>query len=99
MLSRFSSLLPSTNSLFQAKHAQGHHTFGVDGETGKVVDMKDYGVWEPEAVKLQSIKTAIEAACLLLRVDEICAAKGGSKGGAQQAPEQQEEIQQEGPEQ
>lgn len=33
--------------------------------------MKEYGVWEPAAIKLQSIKTAIESACLLLRVDDI----------------------------
>jgi T-complex protein 1 subunit gamma len=46
------------------------------------VDMKEYGVWEPMAVKMQSIKTAVESACLLLRVDDICAAKkGGSSGG------------------
>ena len=37
--------------------------------------MNDYGVWEPMAVKLQSVKTAVESACLLLRVDDICAAK------------------------
>ena len=55
----------------RAKHAAGHHTFGIDGELGKVVDMNDYGVWEPEAVKLQLLKTAIESACLLLRVDDI----------------------------
>ncbi|KAI5289538.1 T-complex protein 1 subunit gamma [Ascosphaera aggregata] len=59
----------------RAKHVDGHHSFGVDGDTGAIVDMKDYGVWEPEAVKLQSIKTAIESACLLLRVDDICSAK------------------------
>jgi len=51
-----------------------------------VVDMKEYGVWEPEAVKLQSIKTAVESACMLLRVDDICSAKsakqaGGNMGG------------------
>jgi T-complex protein 1 subunit gamma len=44
----------------RAKHVEGGSTWGVDGETGALVDMKDYGVWEPEAVKLQSIKTAIE---------------------------------------
>ncbi|RPB22525.1 T-complex protein 1 [Terfezia boudieri ATCC MYA-4762] len=65
-------------SQLRAKHAEGHHTWGIDGDTGKLVDMKEYGVWEPEAVKLQSIKTAIESACLLLRVDEICAAKSSS---------------------
>lgn len=44
----------------QAKHAAGLHQFGVDGETGKVVDMKDYGLYESAAVKVQTIKTAIE---------------------------------------
>lgn len=47
--------------LFQAKHATANNTsWGVDGETGKVVDMKDYGIWEPFAVKVQTYKTAIE---------------------------------------
>ncbi|EEB08414.1 chaperonin-containing T-complex gamma subunit Cct3 [Schizosaccharomyces japonicus yFS275] len=55
----------------RARHAEGKHTVGVDGETGKVVDMQEYGVWEPQAIKMQSIKTAIESACLLLRVDDI----------------------------
>lgn len=44
----------------RAKHAEGESTWGIDGVTGKLVDMKTYGVWEPEAVKSQSIKTAIE---------------------------------------
>lgn len=47
--------------LVQAKHATANNTsWGVDGETGKVVDMKDYGIWEPFAVKVQTYKTAIE---------------------------------------
>ncbi|MCJ1301221.1 T-complex protein 1 subunit gamma [Hypocenomyce scalaris] len=70
----------------RARHAEGGSTWGIDGDKGTLVDMKEYGVWEPEAVKLQSIKTAIEAACLLLRVDDICSAKsakqaGGNMGG------------------
>lgn len=58
-------------SQLRAKHASGEHTFGIDGEAGKVVNMTDYGIWEPEVIKQQSIKTAIESACLLLRVDDI----------------------------
>jgi len=42
--------------------------------------MKQYGVWEPKAVKVQSLKTAIEASCMLLRVDDILS--GLSKKGA-----------------
>lgn len=44
----------------RAKHAEGQSTWGIDGDKGTLVDMKEYGVWEPEAVKLQSIKTAVE---------------------------------------
>ncbi|EON69554.1 T-complex protein 1 subunit gamma [Coniosporium apollinis CBS 100218] len=66
----------------RAKHAeQGGESWGVDGEAGKVVDMKEYGVWEPMAVKEQSVKTAVESACLLLRVDDIVAAKAAKQAG------------------
>jgi len=65
----------------RAKHAEGKSTFGVDGDTGAVVDMKEYRVWEPQAVKMQSIKTAVESACLLLRVDDICGAKSAKQVG------------------
>lgn len=33
--------------------------------------MKELGVWEPLAVKQQTAKTAVEAATLLLRIDDI----------------------------
>lgn len=67
----------------RAKHSEkGGSSWGIDGDTGALVDMKEYGVWEPEAVKLQSIKTAIESACLLLRVDDICSAKSAKQAGA-----------------
>ena len=58
-------------SQLRAKHAQGNFTTGIDGNTGKIVDMVEYGIWEPEVIKQQSCKTAIESACLLLRVDDI----------------------------
>lgn len=46
---------------FQAKHTQeGSQTWGVNGETGALVDMKELGIWEPLAVKLQTYKTAVE---------------------------------------
>lgn len=69
----------------RAKHAEGGSSWGVNGDTGDVVDMKEYGVWEPEAVKSQSIKTAVESACLLLRVDDICSAKSAKQGGGNMA--------------
>lgn len=67
----------------RAKHAEGvdgsGSSWGIDGDNGKVVDMKEYGVWEPLAVKAQSVKTAVESACLLLRVDDIVAAKAAKQ--------------------
>ncbi|KAK3117045.1 T-complex protein 1 subunit gamma [Teratosphaeriaceae sp. CCFEE 6253] len=68
----------------RAKHAEvssGVCSWGIDGEAGKVVDMKTLGVWEPQAIKLQSVKTAVESACLLLRVDDIVGAKSGRGAG------------------
>ncbi|QIW97635.1 hypothetical protein AMS68_003153 [Peltaster fructicola] len=62
------------------KDAKSSGTWGIDGDAGKVVDMKDFGIWEPQAVKLQSIKTAVESACLLLRVDDIVGAKSAKTG-------------------
>ncbi|KAF1809789.1 putative t-complex protein 1 gamma subunit [Eremomyces bilateralis CBS 781.70] len=63
----------------RAKHAEGGSSWGVDGDKGIIADMKEYGVWEPQAVKMQSIKTAVESACLLLRVDDIVAAKSAKQ--------------------
>lgn len=47
----------------QAKHASGNEgceRWGVDGNTGVLVDMKELGVWDPISVKEQTFKTAIE---------------------------------------
>lgn len=60
----------------RAKHVAGAHTWGIDGVKGTIVDMKEYGIWEPLAVKTQTIKTAVESACLLLRVDDIVSGVG-----------------------
>lgn len=59
----------------RAKHAAGEYLYGVDGETGKVTDMKTYGLLESASVKIQTLKTAIESATLLLRVDDIVSAR------------------------
>ncbi|KAE9410610.1 T-complex protein 1 [Gymnopus androsaceus JB14] len=69
----------------RAHHASGEggHSWGVNGETGKVVDMKEYGLWESASVKIQTLKTAIEAARMLLRVDDVVQAvrKDREQGG------------------
>jgi T-complex protein 1 subunit gamma len=46
-------------------------TWGLNGITGELVDMKEYGIWEPLSVKIQTIQSAIESACMILRIDDI----------------------------
>ena len=56
----------------RAMHANGQNaTSGVDGTNGKIASMDDTGVWEPYQVKVQTFKTAIESATMLLRIDDI----------------------------
>lgn len=65
-----------TLTALRAKHASysgdaGFCAWGIDGETGEIVDMHQRGIWEPLSVKLQVYKTAVETAILLLRIDDI----------------------------
>ncbi|KAI1229868.1 hypothetical protein IHE44_0010573, partial [Lamprotornis superbus] len=79
----------------RAKHTQeGSQTWGVNGETGALVDMKELGIWEPLAVKLQTYKTAVETAVLLLRIDDIVSGhkkKGENQSKQSAAPETAQE--------
>ncbi|PPQ92883.1 hypothetical protein CVT25_009770 [Psilocybe cyanescens] len=81
----------------RAKHANGEHSWGVNGDTGKIVDMKEYGLYESASVKIQTLKTAIEAARMLLRVDDVVQAvrkeQEGGGGGAGAPPEEMMEAQ------
>jgi T-complex protein 1 subunit gamma len=56
----------------RAKHnKEDGKNFGLDGNKGKIADMVDVGVWEPVNVKVQTLKTAIESSCMLLRIDDV----------------------------
>merc|ERR1712173_507743 len=85
-----------TLTQLKAKHAtEGNASWGVNGLTGKVEDMKQVGVLEPLAVKLQTYKTAIETAILLLRIDDIVSGskkRDESGGGAAPAGPTQESM-------
>jgi len=47
---------------------------GLNAFTGEVVDMMKEGVIEPLSVKVQAIKSAVEATSMILRIDDIIAA-------------------------
>ena len=45
--------------------------YGIDGTTGKIVDVSSIGIWDPVSVKMQTIKSALEVCCMLLRIDDV----------------------------
>jgi len=65
------------------EHKKGGKTAGVDVFTGKITDMKKNKVIEPIRVGTQAISSATDAAVMILRIDDVIAAKsgGGRPGG------------------
>jgi len=68
----------------RASHQQGNVFAGQDLESDLIiVDMMAVGVVEPTVVKIQAIKSATEAASMILRIDDVIAAarSAGPPGG------------------
>ena len=65
----------------RAKQSEGKKWTGIDAKEGKVSDMLSKNIVEPVVVKEQIIKSATEAACMILRIDDVIAISGGSGGG------------------
>eukprot|EP01036_Dinobryon_divergens_P023485 gene23485-31837_t len=66
----------------RTKHSSaGGSTFGVNGTTGEMADMTKLGIWEPYCVKSQTLKTSIESACLILRIDDVVSGTRKKKAG------------------
>jgi len=61
-------------SELRATHEKGETWAGVDVFEGKVNDMQKLEVYEPLAVKKQVIKSATEAATMILKIDDVIAA-------------------------
>ncbi|MCQ8892747.1 MAG: TCP-1/cpn60 chaperonin family protein [Candidatus Methanosuratincola sp.] len=72
----------------RALHDKGEIWAGVNVKEGKTGDMLKLGVVEPLAVKVQAIKSAAEAAAMILRIDDVIAS---SKGSGPKAPEKPSE--------
>jgi thermosome len=70
----------------RAKHQDPNNRwYGVDVFSGKVKDTRALNVLEPLRVKLQVVKSATEAASMILRIDDVIASKG-MKGGEGKPP-------------
>ena len=59
----------------RADHGSGKNTMGVDVHSGKSKDMMKAGVLEPLRVKTHAVRSATEAASLILRIDDVIASK------------------------
>ncbi|MBU5690120.1 MAG: thermosome subunit beta [Candidatus Aenigmatarchaeota archaeon] len=65
----------------RAEHEHGNIQMGVNVFDGGVMDMLKEGVIEPLKVKTQALKSAAEAAEMILRIDDVIAASKLDKGG------------------
>jgi chaperonin GroEL (HSP60 family) len=64
----------------RAKHENPDNKyFGIEVTTGEIKSMLDLVVLEPLRVKQQVIKSATEAANMILKIDDLIAVKGGGK--------------------
>jgi chaperonin GroEL (HSP60 family) len=59
----------------KAAHESGEKNAGLDVYTGKVVDMWKRGVIEPLRTKKQSVASAVEAAVMITRIDDVISSK------------------------
>jgi len=77
-------------SELRSRHEKGETWAGIEVLEGKVQDMSKVNIFEPLSVKKQIIKSATEAASMILKIDDIIAAgkmrapptpPGGAPGG------------------
>jgi len=62
-----------TLTTLRSRQLRGHKSTGIDVMKGKVADMKSSDIIEPLLVKNQIISSAAEAACMMLRIDDVIA--------------------------
>ncbi|XP_065875525.1 T-complex protein 1 subunit theta-like [Euphorbia lathyris] len=74
-------------SSLYAEHASGNSKVGIDLEEGACKDISTMNVWDLHVTKFFALKYAADAACTVLRVDQIIMAKpaGGPRRDQQPA--------------
>jgi len=76
----------NTMVTLRAKQSQGRKWTGIDARNARIADMFALDIIEPVAVKEQIIKSATEAACMILRIDDVIASSGKGSGGGHGHP-------------
>jgi len=62
----------------KAAHERGEKNAGLNVYTGKIVDMRANNVIEPLRTKRQSVRSAVDAAIMILKIDDVIASKKGA---------------------
>lgn len=75
-----------------AKHKDGQKWIGVDVLNGKISDMYKIDVIEPTLVKKQVIKSSVEAASMILKIDDVIAASKIETKGPEKGPKEEEGL-------
>jgi len=65
----------------RANQSNGKQTVGINAKESKIGNMFSLDIVEPLAVKEQIIKSATEAACMILRIDDVIAVSGSPGAG------------------
>jgi len=65
----------------RANQSSGKQTVGINAKESKIGNMLSLDIVEPLVVKEQIIKSATEAACMILRIDDVIAVSGGPSAG------------------
>ena len=76
------------------EHMKGNISHGIDVVNGRIEDMEKLGVLEPYLVAKQVIDSATDAAIMILRIDDVIAAKP-SKPEEKGPPKKEEEEKEE----
>ena len=73
-----------TITVLRSKQQRGEKWTGINVLKGKISNMKSSDIIEPLVVKLQIVSASSEAACMILRIDDVIATQksaGGPPGG------------------
>ncbi|MCY3976094.1 MAG: thermosome subunit beta [Thaumarchaeota archaeon] len=71
----------------RAKQNQGRKWAGINAKDNKIAEMYSLDIVEPVSVKEQIIKSATEAACMILRIDDVISISGGPQGSKSPTPQ------------
>ncbi|CRG96931.1 T-complex protein 1 subunit gamma, putative [Plasmodium gallinaceum] len=70
------NVVKTINELRIKHENPGGEKYGIDGITGEIIDVSTKNIWDLLSVKKQIYKSAIEAAAMILRIDDVVSGIG-----------------------